>query len=307
MMPRPRWFVLGFVCTAALAAAQPATDLDALMARALQRREVNRAVLGDYILDETETFELLGPGRTPLKRSEREFTWFVRDGIHVRSPLRADGVPVAESERRTYEDHWFHEEQTRRARRAEKAQAREAEGKPAATLAAINEPRFLSESYFLDFHFEPGNYFLAGREALDGHDVYRVEYYPTRMFSDDEDEPKKDESDREQKMESEIERKMNKTALVTLWVDPAEQQIVKFTFDNMWMDFLPGGWAVRVDDISASMEMGQPFPNVWLPRNLSAHGAVTLANGTYAITYGRRFSNYRLADVKTRILKKDPR
>ena len=34
---------------------------------------------------------------------------------------------------------------------------------------------------------------------------------------------------------------MNKTALVTLWVDPVEHQIVKYTFDNVWMDFLPGG------------------------------------------------------------------
>ena len=36
---------------------------------------------------------------------------------------------------------------------------------------------------------------------------------------------------------------MNKTALVTLWVDPAEHQIVKYTFDNVWLDFLPGGLA----------------------------------------------------------------
>ena len=36
---------------------------------------------------------------------------------------------------------------------------------------------------------------------------------------------------------------MNKTALITLWVDPAEHQIVKYTFDNVWLDFLPpGGW-----------------------------------------------------------------
>ena len=70
----------------------------------------------------------------------------------------------------------------------------------------------------------------------------------------------KEPSARERKQEEDINRKMNKTALVTLWVDPAEYQIVKYTFDNVWMDFLPGAWLVRVDDIRASMTMGQPFP-----------------------------------------------
>ena len=89
------------------------------------------------------------------------------------------------------------------------------------------------------------------------------------MFNDNDDderrgrqrEPRR-ENQREREIEQRIERQMNKTALVTLWVDPAEHQIVKYTFDNVWMDFLPGGWLVKVDDIKASMTMGQPFPGV---------------------------------------------
>ena len=64
---------------------------------------------------------------------------------------------------------------------------------------------------------------------------------------------------------------MNKTALITLWVDPAEHQIVKYTFDNVWLDFLPGAWLVRVDDLRASMTMGQPFAGIWLPRTINIH------------------------------------
>ena len=94
---------------------------------------------------------------------------------------------------------------------------------------------------------------------------------------------------------------MNKTALVTLWVDPAEHQIVKYTFDNVWMDFLPGAWLVNVDDIRASMTMGQPFPGVWLPRELNIHAGITLAMGSFEAAYARRFSDYKEADVKTRI------
>ena len=91
---------------------------------------------------------------------------------------------------------------------------------------------------------------------------------------------------------------MDKTSLVTLWVDPAEHQIVKYTFDNVWMDFLPAAWLVRVDDIRASMTMGQPFPGVWLPREMNIHAGVTIASGSLEAEYARRFADYKQADVK---------
>jgi outer membrane protein assembly factor BamA len=67
------------------------------------------------------------------------------------------------------------------------------------------------------------------------------------------------------------------------------------------MDFLPAAWLVRVDDIRASMTMGQPFPGVWLPRNMNIHAGLTLALGSYEATYGRAFTEYREAEVKTTI------
>jgi hypothetical protein len=278
------------------------------MAKALQRRDVDRRTLSDYVLDELETFEVLGPGKAPLTRLRREYTWYVRDGIHVRSPLKFDGVPIGESERRAYEEQWFHREQERRKHRAEREAEREKEGKPPKLgPAALNEPRFVSESYFLDFKFEPGNYYLAGHESLDKHDVLRIDYFPRELFNDDDTAkktPRELRSRREQKeqrTEDEIERKMNKTAQVTLWVDPLENRIVKYTFDNVWMEFLPAAWLVRIDDLRASMEMGQPFDGVWLPRNLGVHAGITLAAGSFELAYRREFSKYRKADVTTRI------
>ena len=44
------------------------------------------------------------PGRVPLHRTNREYTWFVRDGMHVRSPVRFGGVPVGDEARVEYED-----------------------------------------------------------------------------------------------------------------------------------------------------------------------------------------------------------
>ena len=83
--------------------AKPRNELDAFMEKVLAQRDVNRQTLRQYILDEAEEFEVLGPGRWPLYRTKREFTWYLRDGVHVRSPLRFDGVKVTDEERDRYE------------------------------------------------------------------------------------------------------------------------------------------------------------------------------------------------------------
>ena len=297
----------------------PRSDLDAFMEKVLARREVNRKMLEQYVLDETETFEVLGPGQWPLHRTKRDYTWYEREGMHVRSPVRFDGVAVGEKERAEYEETWIKREKARQERKAknEREKASVSIGSEGVQVTnggpVTTEPRFVSEAYFMDFKFEPGNYYLAGREKLEGQDVLKIEYYPTNLFNDKDDEktphemkkkpsskdPKKAET--EQRAEDELNRKMNKTALVTLWVDPAEHQIVKYTFDNVWMDFLPAGWLVKVDDIRASMTMGQPFPGVWLPRGMNIHAGVTLAMGSFEASYGRAFTNYRAGEVKTKI------
>ena len=53
------------------AAGGPRNELDAFMEKVLARREVNRKTLDQYILDEAEFFEILGPGRSPLYRTKR--------------------------------------------------------------------------------------------------------------------------------------------------------------------------------------------------------------------------------------------
>src|SRR4051812_28227880 len=286
------------------------------MEQVLARREVNRTMLNQYVLDETETFDVFGPGQWPMYRTKRDFTWYERDGMHVRSPVRFNGVTVKESDREQYETDWIHREKERQERKTKNAREKGEisigpEGVQVTGAGPVtSEPRFVSEAYFMDFKFEAGNYYLAGREKLEGQDVLRIEYYPTNLFNDDDDEktphemkkkkPSKNEH-KEQQAEQDINRKMNKTALVTLWVDPAEHQIVKYTFDNVWLDFLPGAWLVRVDDIRASMTMGQPFPGVWLPRGMNIHAGFTLALGSYEAGYTRTFTNYREADVKTKI------
>jgi hypothetical protein len=290
------------------------------MERALARRAESWRTLKQYVLDEREQFDFKDPSGTPIFGERREYTWYIRDGFFIRSPTRANGVAIGEDERRRYEDEWIAREKRREFRRSAK------DGPPEPTtpdpgqmgdfLRQTIEPRFISAAYFMDFKFEPGNYALVGRETIEGRSVLRIEHYPTKLFTDEDenehrehadhatergDDRKKKRGKEEEDEDAAIERRMNKVALITLWVDPDSAQIIRYTFDNVGLDFLPGRWLVRVSELKASMEMGLPFPDVWLPRRIQFRAAVTLATGTYPATFDVEYRDYRLADVKSKI------
>ena len=294
-----------------------ATDLDALMARVLANRDETWRSLQEYLLAERETFSLVGPDGAPMFGLDKEFLWVAREGRAVRSPMRVNGVAIGEATRRREEAKWQADEDRRAERASEKAQSETATTAEVEQAMRRGEPRFISEVQFLRFRFEPGNYYLVGKEMLAGREVLRIEYYPRRLFADDFEEGRAerergkqqgtggksktvdlDENDR-------LERAINKVSLVTLWVDPAVSQVVRYTFDNVDFNFLPGRSLVRVDKAAATMTMGQPFPGVWLPESLTVAGALTLATGTYRAEYARRFSDYRQSDVQMRFRVKD--
>ena len=313
-------FVLIVACvgfTPVVPAAQ--SDLDALMARVLARRDDNWKKLQQYVLDERETFQLLGPGGRRLYGFQREYLWFPRDPStslgagprFVRSPVSADGVPIGEEQRRREEERWVRREEQREKRRAERAAAAEPDGTRGeiaigpggidiqfqAAMRDALEPGFVSAAYFLNFKFDPGQYALVGRETFEGHDVLRIEYYPTRMFNEGRTRPNKEL----RKRDDDVERKMNKVSLVTLWVDPAESQIVRYEFRNIDTDFLPAQWFLRLDGLTATMEMGQPFAGVWLPRSIRIGFDMSLASGEVEGWYSSEYHDYRLASVNTRV------
>ena len=459
------------------ARAQDADDneLDRFMERVLQQRERNAAARLEYVLDEQSRFRVTGPGGVALWGFRGEYTWYARDGVFVRSPVRIDGVAIDETRRREYEADWLQRERRRSERRRDERrspprasrrstrdnvqmaverlwgapvdgdlldaiteQARTwaddhaaivaaadrilealggvaavgfdraverarggfamletgrllpdevaamlgdvvagiAPAAPAATedefarflelfdlavrfelpiaaavmtaadlhadpvvgetraaalaerrraLVALAEtrgagqessasapepawggiePRFMSDAYFLDFEFEPGNYYLVGRETLDGHAVLRIEYYPEQMFTEDRDDADGD-PDRGDDGRDEA-AAMDKTSLVTLWVDPEQHQIVRYTFDNLGFDFLPGRWLFRLDDLTASMTMRQPFPGVWLPSRIDMRATLSLAMGTYEATATRTYTGYREAETGGRVRAVEP-
>ena len=310
------------------------SDLDAFMEKVLARRDDNWKKLQQYILEEKEGFDLTGPGRFPLWGMRREYTWFIRDGVFVRSPVSADGVKLSEADRKKAEDQWLRRQKNREEREKRNAE-RKAKGlppEPASTSVAIGpkgvdvstsddkertdqadqatitntedmlkqmrEPQFISSAYFLKFKFEKGHYALAGRENINGVQALKIEYYPLEgMFKDDRNRADRKDKDEDEK----IEEKMNKVSMVTLWIDPKTYQILQYTFDDIDLDFLPGRALVRIDDLQASMQMGQAFPNVWLPKSIEMHFGMMLAVGAVDATYSVEYLNYKEAAVTYKI------
>lgn len=290
------------------------SDLDAFMEKVIARRDENWKKLQQYILEEREVFQLTGPDGSRLYGFDRDYTWFIRQGYFIRSPLKADGVRISEEDRAKAEEAWIRREKAREERRLKRTGVSvsipggvkvEEEITPPTdppqsvedVLKQSVEPRFVSAAYFLRFKFDPGHYALAGRERLMDRDVLRIEYYPSKLFSDGRTKPDKRVRDED----DEIEEKMNKVSLVTLWIDPAAHQIIQYTFENMDFDFLPGRSLVRLDDLSASMRMSQPFPDVWLPSTINMHFRMMTAIGSIEASYDVKYHDYRLAEVTTRI------
>ena len=308
----------------AIAAAQ--SDLDAFMQQVLARRDDNWKKLQQYILDEREQIEVRGPARVSLWGERREYMWYIRDGFFVRSPLKVNGVTIGETERRKYEADYLRRMQRREQRNDQNradlarpapgagtsvAQTTETEAAPieapsdvAGLVRQSRQPEFISSAYFLRFKFDEGTYALVGKERLENRDVLRIEYYPTKLFTGregQEGQARRERRERDNQQDAQFNRLMNKVALITLWIEPSSHQIVKYTYDNVALDFLPGQWLVHVDDISASMTMSQPFPDVWLPQNLQMKAGLTFALGQVEFRAVLDYYDYRQADATVKI------
>ena len=243
-------------------------ELDTFMARVLEKREINWESLHGYVFNEVETLELKGLAIAALANFRRDYVWFVRDGYLVRSPVRANGVAVPRAEQTAYEEQWLKKK----------------------------ERDSLERDSFFKFKFEPGRYLFAGRKKFEGREAAVVEYYPRPDRSKDE-EPK----DRWERKGQRIEEQFYKTSRVTMWIAPEEHQILRFTFDNVGLDFLPFSWIVRMDELSASMTMHKPLGDAWLPREIRASGNIVTAAATLSARYSREFSDYAKTDVRVKL------
>lgn len=321
--------LLPAVCLAAAIVAYPSaqSDLDGLMSEVLNRRDDNWKKLQQYTLTERENLQITALAVFRLFGFEREYLWFPREGFFVRSPLKADGVAIDEQRRRREEDEWLRNARNSETSRKDASTRRMkagagAEGDVPAPLSipsdivmtgAVDdvisqtfEPGFIRSANFMQFKFDQGQYALAGRERMLDRDVLKIEYYPKQLFADAKERPcrqkgAKEKCDKGDELEADIERKLNKVALATLWVDPKERQILRYEFRFQDMDFLPGRSIVRVESSRATMQMAEPFTNVWLPDAVTMRFRVGSAAGPLEARYDVKYRDYRLPEVTGRV------
>jgi hypothetical protein len=321
----------GMLQPAPLRAFRAQTDLDAFMKKVIARRDDSWKKLQQYILTEKDVIEVRGPAQMPVWGERREYSWFLRDGYFVRSPLSVNGVSIGEKDRLKYEAEFVRRERERDKRIAErekeqaagqgatepKRSASEAPSSVEGLIAQTREPQFVSSAYFLKFKFEEGKYALVGREKVAGQDVLKIEYYPARLFSDETDRNKRridrgDKLSKDKQFDQAIETAANKVSLVTIWVEPKTSQIVKYVFDNVNLDFLPAAQFIRLADLKATMVMSQPFlgikpspsnptPDVWLPKDVSMYAAMMIAIGQFDLRVSMDYLDYKLAETSSRI------
>ncbi len=254
-------------------------EIDRLVQEALDSRHAAEwRRLGDFVLRETLAVAVDAPSDSPLAgfRRTREYEWYVRDGRAVRSPVRVDGVAIGEARRRGYERDWLREEQRRRA----SPEAGDSDPDP--------EPRFVTDfHYFLESELKPGDCYLVRREVAARRDVVRLECYPTGILAERAAHP--------------IERGIRKTSTLTLWVDAEARRIVKYTFENAGLDFLPLQRLVRANGFLASLEMA-PVGGVWMPARMTLAADITTARGEIDVTVTQRFFEYREAETGARLV-----
>jgi hypothetical protein len=161
-------------------------------------------------------------------------------------------------------------------------------------------PYFLvNNSFLLDLTHEPGRYGLVGRDTLAGRQVVKVEYYPTALFQSGRARPNRRARERDDR----ITERVNKAVLVTLWIDPAISQIVRYEFDDIELGFLPGQWLARVTDGRTTMTLSEVLPEVWLPTVAETTVRLQSPVGPIEARWRLTYFNHKRAEIGTRLVK----
>jgi hypothetical protein len=290
---------------ASLSARAP-SDLDQLVERALAHRDSGWKALPQLVLDERTDVDVLGPSGARFFAQRGEYTWFPQDGVFVRSPLRINGRGVTDAQRQAAEAAFIARERRRDERRretappAESAPERPLTPETAESLTAAMQPLFLSNnSMLMGLRYEPGRYGLVGRETRGGREVVKVEHYPTTLFKAVPARPNQQVRERDRKLPE----RLNKASLLTLWIDPAQAQIVRYEYADVDLGFLPGQWLSRVVDGRASMSLDEVLPGIWLPTAAESLLRLQSPAGPVEYHFSIAYTNYRRAEVGTRIVK----
>jgi hypothetical protein len=162
------------------------------------------------------------------------------------------------------------------------------------------EPDFIRSANFMQFKFDAGSYALAGREKMLEPRRPEDRVLPEAAVRDEQPEStvraarKTPSCDKEDEFERDIEQKMNKVSLVTLWVDPAEKQILKYEFRFQDLDFLPGRTLVRFEKRALDDGDGRAVCERLAALGVGMRFRLGSAVGPLEARYDVKYRDYRL-------------
>lgn len=245
-------------------------DLDTFIEKVIENRAATWQRLYDYVFKENERFSLTGTLDLPdIMRYEGEFSWYVKDGYLVRSPVSLNGAEVPAGERQAAEEKWIKRQEKR-----------------------SKDTRFADRDEFFGFNFKKGTWLLKGTREIDGiGKVVIAEFYPDLEAMGGKASDKEDEEFRES---------FRRTTTVTLEVLPESHQIVTMTLHNSGLDYLPMRWLMHVSGVKAQLVMRPIADGLWAPAEITAGGRISTADGDLDVSYRTEYRDYSRTAVRVK-------
>ena len=163
------------------------------------------------------------------------------------------------------------------------------------------EPRFVVDHhYYTDWTFEPGRFYLVGREAVAGGEALRIEYYPldARQAPAGEEDGFEGEDFGEEDFVDRVVGSVHRRTLHTFRVDPATLDLVEHTVENGGLPGFPLRWLLRVDGFRAEMALAPlaedgPLGEIRMPKRVEVRGSLSTGLGDLEVVVTREFFDYR--------------
>lgn len=172
------------------------------------------------------------------------------------------------------------------------------------------EPRFVVDHhYYTDWTFEPGRFYLVGREAVAGGEALQIEYYPldARQARAGEEDDFEGEDFGEEDFVDRVVGSVHRRTLHTFRVDPATLDLVEHTVENGGLPGFPLRWLLRVDGFRAEMALAPlaedgPLGEIRMPNRVEVRGSLSTGLGDLEVVVTREFFDYRRTEGAGAIL-----
>jgi hypothetical protein len=227
-------------------AERPLPDIPALMQEVLKNQRKEEAVRKDYLYHAVETSRETD-GKGGVKKTEvKEYDIFWVGGVPVQRLVKKDGKELSADEQKK-ENERIDKEVAKAKEKREKADSEGKETDPRGN-EEITPSRFLALGTFTN----------PRRVKLNGRDTIAVDYAG---------DPKAKTKNRAEEVVRDL--------VGTVWVDEEDRMIVKLEGHFVNAFKIGGGLVVNVQkDTNFAMQMKKVNGEVWLPVELSGHGAI---------------------------------